>query len=84
MHRSANSDNQLAFKWRQDGTGQEYLYVWDRTGGRKKGPGIKMMFNWKITSLEHTDEKFEPRFEVELAKAGEYGDRTTFARRGRW
>ena len=23
----------LSFKWRKDGAGQEYLYVWDRTGG---------------------------------------------------
>jgi predicted nucleotidyltransferase component of viral defense system len=67
----------LAFKWRQDGTGQEYLYVWDQTGGRS-GPGVKSLFNWKITSLENTDIKFEPRFEIELAKAGEYGQRTTF------
>jgi hypothetical protein len=67
----------LAFKWRHDGTGQEYVYVWDQTGGRS-GPGVKSLFNWKITSLENTDIKFEPRFEIELAKAGEYGQRTTF------
>lgn len=68
----------LAFKWRKAGTGQEYLYVWDQTGGRSSGPGVKSLFNWKITSLENTDIKFEPRFEIELAKAGEYGERTTF------
>jgi predicted nucleotidyltransferase component of viral defense system len=69
----------LEFKWRKGGTGQEYLYVWDQTGGRSSGPGIKSLFNWKITSLENTDIKFEPRFEIELAKAGEYGERTTFS-----
>jgi predicted nucleotidyltransferase component of viral defense system len=69
----------LAFKWRKDGAGQEYLYVWDQTGGRSTGPGIKSLLNWKITSLDHTDIKFEPRFEVELAKAGEYGLRTAFS-----
>jgi predicted nucleotidyltransferase component of viral defense system len=68
----------LAFKWRKGGTGQEYLYVWDQTGGRSSGPGIKSLFNWKITSLENTDIQFEPRFEIELAKAGEYSERTTF------
>jgi predicted nucleotidyltransferase component of viral defense system len=68
----------LAFKWRKGGTGQEYLYVWDQTGGRSSGPGIKSLFNWKIRSLESTDIKFEPRFEIDLAKAGEYGERTTF------
>jgi hypothetical protein len=71
----------LSFKWRKGGTGQEYLYVWDRTGGRSSGTGIKSLFNWKITSLENTDIKFEPRFEIELAKAGEYGGRTTFSSR---
>ncbi len=35
--------------------------------------------NWKITSLADTEVKFEPRFEIELAKAGEYGERTTFS-----
>lgn len=71
----------LAFKWRKGGTGQEYLYVWDQTGGRSSGPGIKSLFNWKITSLERTDIKFEPRFEIELAKAGEYGERTMISSR---
>ena len=68
----------LSFKWRQDGAGQEYLYVWDQTGGRS-GPGRKSLLNWKITSLADTEVKFEPRFEIELAKAGEYGERTTFS-----
>ena len=36
-------------------------------------PGRKSLFNWKITSLANTEIKFEPRFEIELAKAGEYG-----------
>ena len=68
----------LAFKWRAGGTGQEYLYVWDQTGGRSR-PGIKAFFNWKITSLENTDITFDPRFEIELAKAGEFGELTTFS-----
>jgi hypothetical protein len=73
----------LSFKWRQDGTGQEYLYVWDQTGGRS-GPGRKSLFNWKITSLANTEIKFEPRFEIELAKAGEYSQRTTFSSPRSW
>ena len=68
----------LTFKWSKAGTGQEYLYVWDRTGGWSSGPGLKSLFNWKISSLENTDISFEPRYEIELAKAGEYGDRTMF------
>jgi hypothetical protein len=51
--------------------------VWDRTGGRS-GPGVKSLLNWKIQNLATTDIKFEPRFEIELAKSGEYGARTTF------
>lgn len=69
----------LSFKWRKGRTGQEYLYVWDQTGGRSSGPGIKSLFNWKITSLENTDIKFKPRFEIELAKAGEFGERSRFS-----
>jgi predicted nucleotidyltransferase component of viral defense system len=61
----------LVYKQRKDGHGEEYLYVWDRTGGRSSGPGIKTLFNHKITSLEVTDQTFEPQFPVELAKAGE-------------
>lgn len=70
----------LSFKWKKDGRGQEYLYVWDRTGGRS-GPGVKSLFNWKVQNLATTDIKFEPRFEIELAKSGEYGARTTFDKR---
>lgn len=67
----------LRFKRRTDGVAQEYLYVHDRTGGRS-GPGIKGLLNYKIDGLTVTDERFEPRYEIELAKAGEFADRTTF------
>lgn len=68
----------LVFKRRQDGHGEEYLYVYDRTGGRTSGPGIKSMINRKVQRVEVLDEKFEPRFEVELAKAGEATGRGYF------
>ncbi|MGI3228769.1 hypothetical protein ACRJ4B_38200 [Streptomyces sp. GTA36] len=67
----------LHFKRRKDGVAQEYLYVYDRTGGRS-GPGIKGLLNYKINNVEVTEEKFDPRYEIELAKAGEFADRTTF------
>ncbi|MFJ4806741.1 hypothetical protein, partial [Streptomyces murinus] len=70
----------LRFKRREDRVGQEYLYVWDRTGGRHSGSGIKSLFHHKITDLTVTDEPFEPRYEVELAKAGEFSDRIGFGR----
>jgi hypothetical protein len=35
----------LVYKARTDGHRAEYLYVWDRTGGRSSGPGIKTFFH---------------------------------------
>ena len=60
----------LVFKRRQDGVAREYFYVYDRTGGRS-GPGIKAFVQEKIASIQNTPEKFDPRFPVELSKAGE-------------
>ncbi len=70
----------LVYKRRKDGHGQEYLYVWDRTGGHTSDPGIKTFVHSKIEGLEPLEERFEPRFPVELSKAGEYGDRTYFGK----
>lgn len=70
----------LVFKRRKDGHGEEYLYVYDRTGGRTSGPGIKSLINRKIQSLDVLDERFDPRYPVELAKAGEFSGRGYFAR----
>jgi hypothetical protein len=70
----------LVFKRRRDGHAEEYLYVYDRTGGRSSGPGIKALVNQKIRHVEVLAEKFQPRYFVELAKAGEFGNRTHFGR----
>lgn len=67
----------LVYKIPKGGYGQEYFYVYDRTGGRS-GPGIKCFVNSKVESIELTTEKFTPRFPVELSKAGEFGDKTYF------
>ena len=61
----------LAYKRRKDGKAYEYFYVYDRTGGRDSPPGIKSLFHHKIENLSVTEEAFEPRFEIELSKAGE-------------
>lgn len=62
----------LVFKRRtSDGVSQEYLYVYDRTGGRSGNAGIKAMFHHKVQGLTLLNETFEPRFEVTLAKAGD-------------
>ncbi|MHC4479140.1 MAG: nucleotidyl transferase AbiEii/AbiGii toxin family protein [Planctomycetota bacterium] len=68
----------LVYKRRRDGYGQEYFYVYDRTGGRSSGPGIKCFVNNKVGSITATSEGFEPRYPVELSKAGEFGDKTYF------
>jgi len=60
----------LQFKRRQDGAANEYLYVYDRVGGRS-GPGIKALFHEKVHNLEVLDETFEARYPVELGKAGD-------------
>jgi predicted nucleotidyltransferase component of viral defense system len=61
----------LAYKRRRDGEASEYFYVYDRTGGHDSAPGIRSFFHHKIRDLSLTEEAFEPRFEVELSKAGE-------------
>ena len=68
----------LAYKTRKDGLSQEYFYAWDRIGGRTSGPGIKTFVHSKIQSLNNTDIKFEPRFEVELSRVGEYSHKMYF------
>jgi len=68
----------LVYKRRKDGYGQEYFYGFDRTGGRTSGPGIKCFVHSKIQTVEITDQRFEPRFPIELFKAGEYGDKAYF------
>ena len=60
----------LKFKIRRDGVGREYFYVYDTTGGRSSGPGIKTFVPDKVQAVENTDIEFEPRFDVELRKAG--------------
>jgi predicted nucleotidyltransferase component of viral defense system len=71
----------LAYKQRTDGHREEYFYVWDRTGGQS-GPGIKALRNHKISQLEVTEEQFEPRYPIELGKAGEFLGSGYFAGHG--
>lgn len=69
----------LAFKVRTDGIGQEYFYVYDLVGGNS-GPGIKSLLHYNIQSIENTDIKFQPKYEVEISKAGEYLQNTYFGK----
>lgn len=68
----------LSYKVRKDGVGQEYFYAFDRTGG-SSGPALKTFLQSKITSLDLLDDNFEPQFEIELSKSGEYPSQVTFA-----
>ena len=68
----------LKYKIRRDGVGQEYLYVYDRTGGRGSALGIKSLVHQNFQSISNTDIHFEPRAEVELSKAGQFFRETFF------
>lgn len=65
----------LVYKRRQDGVGQEYFYVYDRTR-----QGIRCFLHEKIQLIKNTNEEFEPQFSVELSKMGEFGDRQYFGK----
>ncbi len=63
----------LKFQERSDGIAKEYLYVYDRTGS-KNNPGWKTFVAENTSTVEVTDEKFDPQYEIELCRAGEYPD----------
>ncbi|WP_164897446.1 nucleotidyl transferase AbiEii/AbiGii toxin family protein [Mesorhizobium sp. M6A.T.Cr.TU.017.01.1.1] len=68
----------LSYKRPQNKPASEYFYVWDLTGGAASGPGMKTFFHHKIQTLELTDRTFEPRFPIELSKAGEASHKDYF------
>ena len=68
----------LKYKVPKDGVGREYFYAYDTTGGSSGNISIKSFLSDKIESIENTSEEFEPRYLIELSKAGEFGDRTYF------
>jgi predicted nucleotidyltransferase component of viral defense system len=70
----------LVYKQRKDGVAREYFYVYDTTGGRTSGPSIKSFVHTNIQEIKGTDIKFEPRYDVELSKAGEYPKNSYFGK----
>jgi predicted nucleotidyltransferase component of viral defense system len=72
----------LAFKRRRDGVGREYFYAWDQSGGRSGVVGIKSYTADKIQSVAIAGETFEPRFPIELSKAGGYFGKPYFSGSG--
>jgi hypothetical protein len=70
----------LAYKKPQDGEPKEYFYAWDRSGGTSETRGIKTFLHHKIESLKILNEQFEPRFEIEVSKAGESTRKSYFGK----
>ena len=70
----------LVFKQRKDGVAQEYFYGYDQTGGHSSGPGIKAFLQGGMQRIENSDAVFEPRYSVELGKAGDRDNIGYFAR----
>ncbi len=60
----------LKYLKRKDGAEREYLYVYNAVGGRSM-PGIRCFVPENFQSIENTEEKFSPRYPIELSKAGE-------------
>ena len=60
----------LKYLQRKDGVQREYFYVYNRSGGNSP-PGVRSLVAENIESIENTEEKFDPQFQIELSKAGE-------------
>lgn len=60
----------LKYLQQRNGDQKEYLYVYDRTGS-KNNPGTKTFLAENFESIENTDIKFDPQFQIELCKAWE-------------
>jgi predicted nucleotidyltransferase component of viral defense system len=60
----------LKYMLRRDGAQREYLYVYNLLGGSSP-PGQRSLVAENFQSIEVTDQKFIPRYVIELSKAGE-------------
>lgn len=70
----------LTYKQAQGKPAREYFYGYDRTGGASSEPSIKSFIHANVEGLELTDEQFEPKFEIELSKAGENSGKGYFGK----
>lgn len=52
------------------GDQKEYLFVYNVSGGSSP-PGMRSLVSERVESIENTEEKFEPRYPIELCKSGE-------------
>ena len=71
----------LRYKELKAGGAYEYFYAYDRTGGRSGDVGIKSLVPERFESAEVTDTPFEPRFEIEVSKAGDHSQASAFTNR---
>ncbi|RZL68235.1 MAG: hypothetical protein EOP77_01990 [Variovorax sp.] len=69
----------MTFKKPKESAAREYFYVYDTTGGRDGKQSIKAFVADKLQAIESTEQEFEPRYPIELAKGGGYFGRPDFA-----
>ncbi len=60
----------LKYLEKKSGDAREYFYVYNCSGG-KSPPGVRSFLPDPLESIENTEDKFTPRFQVEVSKAGE-------------
>jgi hypothetical protein len=60
----------LKYLEKKDGDAREYFYVYNRSGGESE-PDIRSFLPERLESIENTEEKFTPQYQIELSKAGE-------------
>jgi len=51
---------------KSDGIGQEYFWGYDTSGGKSGTTSVKMFICSKIQSVQPTQIRFSPRYDVEL------------------
>src|ERR1019366_1654440 len=71
----------LRYKTLKAGGAYEYFYAYDRTGGRSGDVGIKSLVPERFESAELTETTFEPRYEIEVRKAGDVSQASDFTTR---
>lgn len=60
----------LKYLEKKSGEAREYFYVYNCSGG-KSAPDIRSFLPEPLESIENTEDKFTPRVQIELSKAGE-------------
>lgn len=60
----------LKYLEKRSGDEKEYFYAYNLSGGNSN-PGIRSFLPQGLRSVENTEQKFSPRFSIELSKHGE-------------